>query len=97
MGVIYAGYICKNDYLAGTENSVADLLSPVPGHTKQLEDSALSDPDISNKTYKISALNSNRFNPKHYARCQPQFKDKVTKPTFYEPLDIKTEQEKDTL
>ena len=89
------GYNCKIEYLAGTDNSVADLLSRVPNQTVALDESQLDDPDISAKTYEISALNSNRFNPKDFARCRPKFQDEVIKPTLNGSLNMVEEQEKD--
>ena len=90
-----AGYNCKIEFLKGTDNSVADLLSRVPANVLNNEDTPLSDPDVSNKTYEISALNSNRFQPKDYARCRPQFQDNVVKPVLDSALDMKVEQDKD--
>ena len=89
-----AGYNCKIEYLAGTDNSVADLLSRVP-HLTTDQNELLNDPDISEKTYEISALNSNRFNPKEFARCRPDLNDKVKKPTLNSTLNMVEEQEKD--
>ena len=90
-----AGYNCKIEYLAGTENSVADLLSRVPPDTAPTDDSQLADPDVSGHMYQISALNSNKFNPKEFARCRPRFEDKVEKPNYREEIDISVEQDKD--
>ena len=89
-----AGYNCKIEYLRGSDNSVADLLSRIPSDVINNEDSPLNDPDVSNQTYEIGALNSNRFEPRQYARCQPNFNDYVKKPTFRE-LDMRVEQDKD--
>ena len=91
-----SGYNCTIQYLAGSENSVADLLSRVPSDTKQ-DDSPLNDPDINSKTYEISALNSNRFTPKNYARCKPHFEDKVIKPTLKSRPNMVEEQDKDKM
>ena len=94
MGVVNSGYNCKIEYLAGTDNSVADLLSRVP-HLTTDQSELLNDPDISEKTYEISALNSNRFNPKEFARCRAELNDKVKKPTLNSTLNMVEEQEKD--
>ena len=89
------GYNCKIEYLSGTDNSVADLPSRVPNQTVDLDESPPDDPDISAKTYEISALNSNRFNPKDFARFRPKFQDEVIKPTLNRSLNMVEEQEKD--
>ena len=90
-----AGYNCKIDYLAGTKNSVADLLSRVPPNALQVDDTPLLDPDVSGQMFRISALNSNRFRPKQYARYQPHFEDRVEKPIYKNELDMAAEQGKD--
>ena len=64
-----AGFNCKIEYIAGTDNSCADLLSRIPQNAGVTQDKENYDIDISDKAYKINALNSNRFSPKEYARC----------------------------
>ena len=64
-----AGFNCKIEYIAGTDNSCADLLSRIPQNAGVTQDKETYDMDISDKAYKINALNSNRFSPKQYARC----------------------------
>ena len=90
-----AGYNCKIQYLAGTKNSVADLLSRVLTNALQANEFPLLDPDLSSQMFQISALNSNRFKPKQYARCQPQFEDRIEKPIYKNELDMAAEQDKD--
>ena len=90
-----AGYNCKIEYLAGTKNLVADLLSRVPPNALQVDDTPLLDPDVSGQMFRISALNSNHFRPKQYARCQPHFEDRVEKPIYKNELDMTAEQDKD--
>ena len=91
-----AGYNCKIEYVAGTDNSCADLLSRVPKDALPNNESDY-EPDISDKTYQVNALNSNRFKPKEYARCTVDFQDPVDKPTLGSEIDIIAEQEKDEL
>ena len=86
---------CKIEFLKGSENSVADLLSRVDDNRSQNNDPLLDELDISNKTYEIGALNSNRFNPKEFARCKATFPDKVVKPSYRSGLNMVEEQEKD--
>jgi hypothetical protein len=57
-----AGYNCKVEYVAGTDNSVADLLSRMPS-SAMTHDEIDCDPDINDNTYEINVLNSNRFCP----------------------------------
>ena len=63
-----SGYNCKIEYIAGPENTCADLLSPLPstkdspGQQNQTETNV--EPDINRNTYEINALNSNLFNIK---------------------------------
>ncbi len=90
-----AGYNCRIEYIAGTDNSVADLLSRVPIEAESLDDATLENPDISEKTYEINALNSNRFSPKQYARCTVEPNDSVEKPTLDPDIEIAVEQDKD--
>jgi len=89
-----AGYNCKITYLAGSSNSVADLLSRVSQNIAQTDDEDCPDPDVSGQMYEVNALNSNRFQPKDFARCVPNFKDNVDKPNLGE-LDMVNEQDKD--
>ena len=92
-----AGYNCKIEYIAGTDNSCADLLSRIPqdvGLTQ--EDNESYEPDINCKAYEIGALNSNRFSPREYARCTIPPSDPVVKPTLGDNLDMVAEQAKDS-
>ena len=82
MGV--AGYDCKIEYIKGTDNSCADLLSRIPQSAGLTLENDTYEPDIIDKAYEISALNSNRFDPKEFARCKlPPF-DPIEKPTLRE-------------
>ena len=45
--------------------------------------------------YQVNLLNSNRFQPKDFARCEPKLQDKVKKPCYCKPLDMIIEQGKD--
>ena len=90
-----SSYRCKIEFLKGSENSVADLLSRVDDNMSQNNDPPLDDLDISSKTYEIGALNSNKFISKEFARCKATFPDKVVKPSYRSGLNIVEEQEKD--
>lgn len=56
-----AGYNCSVEYMAVTDNSVADLLYRLPSNTNYQSDFEY-EPDISDKTYQINAVNSDLFN-----------------------------------
>lgn len=90
-----ADYNCKTEYLAGTANLIADLLSRFQPDIAQDGESSPPDLDISRNTYQISALNTNRFHPQDFASCRPEFQDCVEKPVFQKSLDIALEQDKD--
>ena len=91
-----AGYNTKIEYVKGSDNSCADLLSRIPQNDglSQEEDNVY-EPDVSDKTYAIGALNSNRFSPKDYARCEMAPSDVLEKPSIGDDLDIMVEQSKD--
>ena len=91
-----AGYNCTIEYIAGVENTCADLLSRSP--LKENRPSEDLTPDLSDKAFEINALNSNKFNPKDFASCE------IGKPVMTMPdigtlrpgeLDMVVEQDKD--
>lgn len=91
-----AGYNCKIEYIAGSENSCADLLSRVAQNdAMSQEKETVHDPEINDKAYEIGVLNSNRFNPKEYARCTLQPSDIVETPSLGDDIDMAIEQPKD--
>lgn len=89
------GYNCKIEYVAGDTNVSADLLSRLPAKVLQDTDSKIEEPDVNDKAFEISALNSNRFNPKDYARCHVDLRDNLEKPVLETELDMIEEQDKD--
>ena len=90
-----SSYHCIIEFLKGSENLVADLLSRVDDNMSQNNDQPLDDPEISSKTYEIGALNSNKFSPKEFARCKAAFPDKVVNKSYMSGLNMVEEQEKD--
>ena len=96
-----AGYNCSVDYIKGTTNCCADLLSRIPDNendVKQLEKNNTQQPiDIDDRTFEINTLNSNKFKPRKYASCQIDDLDDLKKPELELPeeIDIKFEQEQD--
>ena len=72
------------------------LLSRIPQNDGLLQEEVNAyEPDVSDKTYEIGALNSNRFSPKDYARCETAPSDVLEKPSLGDDLDIVVEQSKD--
>ena len=96
-----AGYNCKVEYIAGKANSCADLLSRMPDTEDVNKESDKESPgvnlDIDDRSFEISTLNSNKFNPRKYASCDADITDDVTKPEidFPEGVDIQEEQDND--
>ncbi|VDI83415.1 Hypothetical predicted protein [Mytilus galloprovincialis] len=65
-----ASYNCKIEWLAGTDNTIADYLSRrPPGQEGNQNQSETIEVDISDKAFQINTLNSNKFNPKDFASC----------------------------
>ena len=78
-----AGYNCFIEYIAGTTNTCADLLSRHPDTVKQnsvvqsdsqmqveVEDQGIL--DVNDNLYEIGAIDSNEFDPSTFARCDLQ-------------------------
>lgn len=52
------GYVCEIQYIRGLENTVAYLLSQIPGECK--EDNATEElPDINDKALQVNLINLN--------------------------------------
>ncbi|MCG8045975.1 MAG: RNase H-like domain-containing protein [Candidatus Thiodiazotropha endolucinida] len=91
-----AGYNCTIEYIAGTENTCADLLSRKPDVDDTVIEAELLEPDINDHTYEVGAINSNEINPKNFAGCEMPTKDRPEIPETDLPgLDIGLEQGKD--
>ncbi|MCG7882618.1 MAG: reverse transcriptase, partial [Candidatus Thiodiazotropha endolucinida] len=71
-----AGYNCTIEYIAGTENTCADLLSRKPDVDDTVIEAELLEPDINDHTYEVGAINSNEINPKNFAGCEMPTKDR---------------------
>ena len=74
-----AGYNCRIQYVEGTTNTCADLLSRHPDNVglekERLEEGI--DLDISDNTYQVNVLDSSNFDPKTYASCDLPVKDSM--------------------
>lgn len=102
-----AGYNCKIEYIAGTANVCADLLSRIPSEMDgKTEDKELDHEDhdenacidIDDRCLEIDAKNSNRFNPRQFASCRVEFTDELQKPELDIPdFDLVKEQEQDPI
>lgn len=94
-----AGYNCKVEYMAGTANSCADLLSRIPtksdenNHVQETDD----DVDFDDKAYEVGTLNSTLFDSKRYASCHLDEDNDLVKPDIDLPGDfsMKDEQAED--
>ena len=92
-----SGYNCRIEYIKGTDNSCADLLSRIPQSAGLTQENDAYEPDISDKAYQINALNSNRFDPKEFASCKLPPSETVIKPNLGDDVDMATEQSKDAV
>jgi hypothetical protein len=93
------GYDCTVEYMAGTENSCADLLSRID-HSLLGDDSDRSTeagPDVSDKTYQIETLDSSQFNPRDHMDSTIETKDieVPNKDETFPGIDLVFEQEQD--
>ncbi len=100
-----AGYNCSIEYIAGSTNTCADLLSRRPDEvcldgsktlqtdTRKTDDIIL---DVNDNTFEVNVIDSNQFEPKEFASCEVPFDDPMVKPEDCFPgLDMVAEQSKD--
>ena len=83
-----AGYNCRIEYIQGTTNTCADLLSRHPdnvGLEKERDEQDVS-LDVNDNSYQVNVLDSTNFDPKSYASCELPHEDSLQKP---ETLDLK--------
>ena len=98
-----AGYNCDVQYIAGVNNTIADLLSRIPdvNDATDVNDNATAEQnsednllDISDKSYEVNAINSNEFNPSKFASCNFKENDQLEKPDAF-GYDMIAEQARD--
>ncbi|CAC5394092.1 unnamed protein product [Mytilus coruscus] len=65
-----SGYNYKIEYISGTENTCVDLLSRAPSKNGHHSETSEIEIDINDKAFEVNTLNSNQFNPKHFASCK---------------------------
>ena len=78
-----AGYNCYIQYIAGKDNTIADLLSRLPDNNENIHHESISEEsmlDISDKSYEVNAINSNEFNPSKFVSCNFKENDHLEKP-----------------
>ena len=94
-----AGYNCTIEYIAGTTNTCADLLSRRPDEPGRCQEENLTeelDLDVNDNTFQVDVINSNEFEPKKFASCDVPLDDSLVKPDDCLPgLDMISEQNKD--
>ena len=87
-----AGYNCIIQHLKGKDNACADLLSRAVDASEDNEDTPI---DIDDRSYVVSAINSNHFEPKQFA----SYANDNSSMTYERPtltgIDIISEQESD--
>ncbi|VDH97462.1 Hypothetical predicted protein [Mytilus galloprovincialis] len=89
------GYNCKIQYIPGPQNVCADFMSRLPSDEKPNENPDPY-PDISDNTYEINVINSNRFHFTDYANNDKLVEDIPEKENFqFKEFDMSIEQMKD--
>ena len=81
-----SGYNCSIEYIAGTTNSCADLLSRYPdnvyktsGIPNNEEIDVQTVLDVNDNLYEVNVLDSNQFDPKTFASCELPMNDSLEK------------------
>ena len=104
-----SGYNCTIEYIEGSTNTCADLLSRHPDNvsTGQVLDSGLTENDddddvildVNDNLYQVNVLDSTQFEPKSYASCNLEENDNLEKSDLSDfkklDLDMQLEQLKD--
>ena len=72
-----SGYNCSIEYIAGSTNSCADLLSRHSDNVQKASDIQNSEEvedqtvlDVNDNLYEVNVLDSNQFDPKTFASCE---------------------------
>ena len=80
-----SGYNCQIEYIPGTTNTCAVILSRKPDDEaaegpENLDEGEEVTLEINDNTFKVNTLNSNRFEPKKFAKCDVPMDDPLKKP-----------------
>lgn len=71
-----SGYNCCIEYIAGTENTCADLLSRTLNEEEVQQGKTMDEePDISDKTLEVNFIDSSQINPKEYESADVELPD----------------------
>ena len=99
-----AGYNCKIEYIPGSQNTCADLLSRHPLNVKLNQERNIDQSDseegiqtdVNDNFYQVNVIDSTQFDPKQFAPCTLPFDDTLTKPETVLPgFNLIAEQAKD--
>ena len=84
------------EYIKGVHKTFADLLSRTPQTSESPVEEAQYEPDITDRTFEINAINSNEFDPKTFASCSRDDTDTMKVPfSNNTKVDLTAEQNKD--
>jgi hypothetical protein len=95
-----AGYNCRVEYIAGTTNTCADLLSRLPSSSVAESSAVTIDDDVcldvNENSFEVNVIDSTHFCPKEFASCDISFDDSLKKPDDLLPgFNMIAEQKKD--
>ena len=91
-----AGYNCTIEYIFGTENICADLLSRKPNGVCVNEALDSFDLDNNDNTFEVGVINSNEIDPKDFAGCTvPELEQMEVLKCDLPGLNMTVEQAKD--
>ena len=96
-----AGYNCKIEYLPGTQNTCADLLSRHPNNVgrptnDESEGESSVQLDVNENSFNIQVIDSSQFEPKMFAACDIPIDNQLRIPKCTLPVvDMSVEQLKD--
>ena len=81
-----SGYNCTIEYIAGTTNMCADLLSSHPDNVQKTSDIQNSEEtedqtvlDVNDNLYEVNVIDSNQFYPESFASCELPTNDSLEK------------------
>ena len=93
-----AGYNCTIEYIAGTTNICADLLSRKPDDANKCQEHLTDevDLDVNDNTFEVDVKDSNQFEQKEFENCEILFENFLVKSDECLPgLNMDNEKNKD--